>query len=104
VFRVQCSAFRPPRLKLEVQRLAWRFQMKKMFLAGLTIVALGASSVFAQNANTAKKTRPAATTGAISGGSSATAGGTASGGTMMKKSSGKRKHPKRKHRRHSKKS
>jgi hypothetical protein len=106
-FRVQSSGFGfsllAATLKLELHAL-WRFQMKKLFLSGLMIVALGASSVFAQNANAAKKTKPAATTGAISGGGSATAGGTASGGTMKKKSSGKKKHPKRKHRRHSKKS
>lgn len=77
--------------------------MKKQFLSGLMMVALGAGSVFAQNPKTAKKTKPAETTGMISGGGSSIAGGTTSG-AAFKKSSSKSKHPKRKHRRHSKKS
>lgn len=83
--------------------------MKKLIVSILMILALGAGSLFAQNANTGNKkagTRPRTTkakgnaNAAVSGGSTGTAGGTEAGGE--KKSSGKKKH--KKHRKHAKKS
>ncbi len=82
--------------------------MKKLILSSLMILALGAGSLFAQNANTGNKkagTRPRTikakgnANAAMSGGSTGTSGGTEAGGET-KKSSGK-KHTK--HRKHAKK-
>ena len=83
--------------------------MKKLIVSILMILALGAGSLFAQNANTGNKkagTRPRTTkakgnaNAATSGGSTGTSGGTEAGGET-KKSSGKKKH--KKHRKHAKK-
>lgn len=74
--------------------------MKKLFMASLLILALGAGSVSAQDTNAAKKPK---LTGPISGGGSATAGGTTFGVTPKKPSRKKKQHKKRQ-RRHSRKS